>query len=407
MRMQLRRMLQVTVAALALGASGFAVAADQGITGRLASKAREQAQQQNSAARESRPAQRSESRPAQRESRPTQRNESRPAQRNESRSVQRNESRPAQRNESRSAQRNESRPAQASAPPAASGRNTQRVERPAARTPSPAQSERREAAADSSRAARPSAPASQPAAAARQRDSSNVAATDRGLTGTLIQREYQTRNPREDRSDRDRDRNDRNDRNWGRDTNANRDRNDRRNVWRQRDRDYRSRRPVQVIHRLPVGYRDYAWNGTHYYYHNGYWYRPHGTSYISVSVPYGFFVGTLPGSYTSVWVGGTRYYYSDYHYYTYEPVRRGYVVVRSPYEDEEEYVDERLDQDLYIYPAQGQSEQQQADDRYECHRWAVHESGYDPIDDEYDPDLRDNYLRAMTACLVGRGYTVR
>lgn len=381
MGMQVRRIMQVTVAALALGASGFAVAAEQGITGRLASKAREQAQQQNSAARESRPAQRSPSRPAQRnEPRPAQRNESRPAQRTESRSAQRNDSRPAQRHDSR----------------------------PAPRTPSPAQAERREAAADSSRAARPSAPASQPAAPARQRDNRNAAAIDRGITGTLTQREYQNRNPREDRSDRDRDRDrDRNrDRNWGRDTNANRDRNDRRDVWRQRDRDYRSRRPVQVIHRLPVGYRDYAWNGTHYYYHDGYWYRPYGTGYLSVSVPYGFFVSTLPGSYTSVWVGGTRYYYSDYHYYTYEPVRRGYVVVRSPYEDEEEY-DERLDQDLYIYPAQGQTEQQQADDRYECHRWAVHESGYDPIDDEYDPELRDNYLRAMTACLVGRGYTVR
>lgn len=35
-------------------------------------------------------------------------------------------------------------------------------------------------------------------------------------------------------------------------------------------------------------------------------------------------------------------------------------------------------QDLYVYPAQGQSDQQLADDRYACHRWAVTESGFDP-----------------------------
>ena len=89
-----------------------------------------------------------------------------------------------------------------------------------------------------------------------------------------------------------------------------------------------------------------------------------------------------------------------------EPARRGYVVVQSPYGEEEEEV-ARLDEDLYVYPAQGQSEQQQADDRYECHRWAVDETGYDPIDDEYDAALREDYLRALTACLTGRGYTVR
>ncbi len=35
-------------------------------------------------------------------------------------------------------------------------------------------------------------------------------------------------------------------------------------------------------------------------------------------------------------------------------------------------------QDLYVYPAQGQSDQQLADDRYACHLWAVRESDFDP-----------------------------
>jgi hypothetical protein len=34
--------------------------------------------------------------------------------------------------------------------------------------------------------------------------------------------------------------------------------------------------------------------------------------------------------------------------------------------------------DLYIYPKDGQSDEQQKKDRYECHMWAVQQTGYDP-----------------------------
>jgi hypothetical protein len=166
-------------------------------------------------------------------------------------------------------------------------------------------------------------------------------------------------------------------------------------------------RPPRVIPRLPDGHRDYYWNGNRYYFHSGHWYRPYGSSFISVGIPFGLFVGTLPGLYSSFWYGGTRYFYADHVYYEYEPMRRGYVVVRSPYgDDDEEYSDDAEGDDLYIYPARGQSEQQQADDRYACHRWAAQESHYDPLDDEFDAQLRKDYQRAMTACLTGRGYTV-
>lgn len=37
-----------------------------------------------------------------------------------------------------------------------------------------------------------------------------------------------------------------------------------------------------------------------------------------------------------------------------------------------------LAQNLMIYPAQGQPPDQQSRDRYECHTWAVQQSGYDP-----------------------------
>ena len=33
---------------------------------------------------------------------------------------------------------------------------------------------------------------------------------------------------------------------------------------------------------------------------------------------------------------------------------------------------------MYIYPSKGQSPQQQDKDRYECHTWAVQQTGFDP-----------------------------
>lgn len=35
-------------------------------------------------------------------------------------------------------------------------------------------------------------------------------------------------------------------------------------------------------------------------------------------------------------------------------------------------------QDLMVYPAQGQKPDQVSKDRYECHAWAVQQTGYDP-----------------------------
>src|SRR5580704_8629332 len=34
--------------------------------------------------------------------------------------------------------------------------------------------------------------------------------------------------------------------------------------------------------------------------------------------------------------------------------------------------------DMFIYPAKGQSQSQQDKDRYECHSWAVQQTGFDP-----------------------------
>lgn len=63
----------------------------------------------------------------------------------------------------------------------------------------------------------------------------------------------------------------------------------------------------------------------------------------------------------------------------------------------------------FVYPIRGQSQQQLANDRYECNRWSTNESGYDPdLRSHRNPETGPvNYGRALSACLEGRGYAVR
>ena len=68
---------------------------------------------------------------------------------------------------------------------------------------------------------------------------------------------------------------------------------------------------------------------------------------------------------------------------------------------------------LFVYPRKGQSEEQQAKDRQECHLWAVGQVGLDPteptkaVPEAQMNEKRANYQRAMGACLDARGYTVK
>jgi hypothetical protein len=62
---------------------------------------------------------------------------------------------------------------------------------------------------------------------------------------------------------------------------------------------------------------------------------------------------------------------------------------------------------LYVYPAAGQSQAQLAEDRYQCHVWGADQSGHDPTLGAGDRDAAENYTRAFTACMEGRGYVVK
>jgi len=167
-----------------------------------------------------------------------------------------------------------------------------------------------------------------------------------------------------------------------------------------------------VAPRLPSAYRELVYHKKRYYFHDGVWYRRATTGFVVILPPIGVAIPVLPPFYTVIWVGGIPYYYANGIYYVWYPAQQAYVVTSPP--PESAVSDQPAEPEkLFIYPKQGQSEQQQAEDRYQCHQWATKESGYDPTrvggnvaEVEYF-NKREDYQRAMKACLEARGYSVK
>jgi hypothetical protein len=67
-----------------------------------------------------------------------------------------------------------------------------------------------------------------------------------------------------------------------------------------------------------------------YFYSGGYWYRPHGGSYIVVRPPYGVRVNYLPPYAREVWLGGALFFLVADTYYQYLADSQEYVVVNPP-----------------------------------------------------------------------------
>ena len=113
----------------------------------------------------------------------------------------------------------------------------------------------------------------------------------------------------------------------------------------------------------------------------------------------------LPAGARELWIGSMLYFVAAGTYYlwnadrnVYEPASPPPVVPAS----------EAGRYDVIAYPAKGQSAEQQSRDRYECHTWAVSQSGFDPATAQSAPPATaaDTYRRALGACLTGRGYSV-
>lgn len=167
-----------------------------------------------------------------------------------------------------------------------------------------------------------------------------------------------------------------------------------------------------TIETLPRGYRTIKHRNNDYYYYSGTWYRNQRDRFIVDFPPIGLTLSFLPDFYTTIWVGGLPYYYADGVYYRWMPRERVYVISDPPVETEVIEQPEMPEQ-LFIYPKEGQNETMQADDRYECHRWSSDQTSFDPtktggnVPDRLYDTKKDDYQRAMKACLEARGYSVQ
>jgi hypothetical protein len=167
---------------------------------------------------------------------------------------------------------------------------------------------------------------------------------------------------------------------------------------------------------LPEGYRPYYRGGARFYFSGGIWYAPRGPGFVVVVPPPGLVISVLPPYYSTVWFGGAPYYYADNVYYTWQPDQNGYAVVDPPADadapaDAPSAPPDNSQQDLIIYPKNGQSKEQQAADQFECHNWAKGQTGFDPTQPGGGQPggsamSRSNYDRAISACLQARGYQV-
>ncbi len=159
---------------------------------------------------------------------------------------------------------------------------------------------------------------------------------------------------------------------------------------------------------LPAGYFGLSVGAAHYYYHSGVYYRHLGRDYVVVRAPVGALVHVLPAGYRTLHIGKRPYYYANGAYYLWNDVRRAYVVTEDPELETEQQIAAATEpgvQEIFVYPKNGQTQEQTSMDRYECYVWAVGQTGFDP--GLGDGGSSSDYQRAMGACLEGRGYTVK
>lgn len=170
------------------------------------------------------------------------------------------------------------------------------------------------------------------------------------------------------------------------------------------------------VRTLPPGYRPYYYRGRPYYFHDGVWFERRAGGFIIIRPPVGLQVSVPPSYFTPVWIGGVPYYYADDTYYRWLPSTNAYQVVGRPEgADAPESPPPRTETTgtAFVYPRNGQSPEQQATDRYECHTWSRGETGFDPtqpggnVMPDENASRSSEYQRAMNACLEGRGYSVK
>jgi hypothetical protein len=162
--------------------------------------------------------------------------------------------------------------------------------------------------------------------------------------------------------------------------------------------------------------------------HGGYWRGGYWPA-IYWGSSYAWFLPAIPAFAAAYWWNSVPYYYYNNVYYTYDPTENGYVVTTPPPADESGGPPDSNDTgqgesnpaasdaqpgdapanigtasssmgQLFAYPKNGQSDEQQGTDRQQCAQWASGQASADGTGTSAD------YQRALTACLQGRGYSV-
>jgi hypothetical protein len=209
------------------------------------------------------------------------------------------------------------------------------------------------------------------------------------------------------------------------------------------------------------GHAGYGWRpgymggvgGTGRFWGGGYWggrYWP-GSHY---GAGFAWFLPVLPFGYATYYWGGLPYYYYDNAYYQWDPGYNGYVATDPPPVAQSgstepapgdvpdgsdapsaDYVPAPQSNDspppessnseassaasagprgnwggaadIFVYPRNGQSEEQTATDRFEGHKWSVSQTGFDPTRSMNLQGTSTDYRRAMGACMDARGYSVK
>lgn len=228
-----------------------------------------------------------------------------------------------------------------------------------------------------------------------------------------------------------------------------------------------------VVRDLPQGAAGVNYAGVSYRFAGGVWYERQGPAYIVVAPPIGVIVPQLPAFASGFARGGTNYLYANDVFYRARPDLGGYEVVNDPQDEVPEHsqapdapaptrvasavpavaaaavppvaaappvvapavappppqlpVQPAAAAEvtstgassappgnptaIVIQPRSGQSADQEASDRYECYRFAVAQSGFDPLaanGGTTPTDVaRNGYSRAQAACLEGRGYSIQ
>lgn len=131
---------------------------------------------------------------------------------------------------------------------------------------------------------------------------------------------------------------------------------------------------------------------------------------------HGYFFESLPPYCAVLYWEGTGFYYADGIYYEWNGTAGGYQEVQPPAALAQQVDNQQaVETDLFVFPVEGQTNEQLEADRAECDRWAVTQAGFDPrttrppnhaADADGLAAQRDRYARADRLCLEARRYTV-